>query len=324
MSASACQPKKLMVLPVRFGASREHVVEIDRAGHHEYREDAEREAEIADAVDHEGLDGGRVRLRLVVPEADQQIAREPDALPAEEQLHQIVRRHQHQHREGEQRQVGEEARPVRILLHVADRIEVHEGRHGVDHHQHHGGQRVDADGPVDLQVARIDPGEQHLARVLVLEADAPQRHPGQHHRDEQEQRGDELGRARAGGRRLGRMAVRRMIVMGRRARGRRGHARHGGRCRTDCRPDGARARRRARSRPRRCSRAMGERRWPDTCGSLSSLLRHARPCAGHPRLAVGKAWMAGHLCAKTALRACSPATTECMVTSPVKFTPSSG
>ena len=40
------------------------------------REDAEREAEIADAVDDEGLDRGRVGLRLLVPEADQQIARE--------------------------------------------------------------------------------------------------------------------------------------------------------------------------------------------------------------------------------------------------------
>src|SRR6266568_1110522 len=64
--ASACQPRKLMVLPVSAGAD-----------HHEHGEDAEREAEIADPVDDEGLDGGRVRLRLVVPEADEQIAHQP-------------------------------------------------------------------------------------------------------------------------------------------------------------------------------------------------------------------------------------------------------
>ncbi len=65
-------------------------------------EDAEREAEIADAVDDEGLDRRGVGGGPVVPEADQQIGAEPDALPAEEQLHEIVRRHQHQHEEGEQ------------------------------------------------------------------------------------------------------------------------------------------------------------------------------------------------------------------------------
>ena len=58
----------------------------------------------------------------------------------------------------------------------------------------------------------MHPGEQHFARVLVREADAVERDPGQHHRDEQEQRGDELGRARAGRRRLV-VPVRRMIVM---------------------------------------------------------------------------------------------------------------
>ena len=143
---------------------------------------------------------------LVVPEADQQIAREADALPAEEQLHEVVGRHQHQHGEGEQRQVGEEARPVRILGHVADRVEVHERRDGRDHHQHHRGQRVDAQRPVDLEIARDDPGEQPDARVLMAEADVDEGDPGQHHGDEQERGGDELGRARAGGRRLGRRA----------------------------------------------------------------------------------------------------------------------
>jgi hypothetical protein len=81
---------------------RENGVEVDRAGHQEHREDAERKAEIADAIDDEGLDGGGVRLRLLVPETDEQIAHQPDALPAEKQLHEIVRRHQHQHGEGEQ------------------------------------------------------------------------------------------------------------------------------------------------------------------------------------------------------------------------------
>ena len=154
---------------------REHGVEIDRAGQHEHGENAERETEIADAVDDEGLDRGRVRFRLVVPEADQQIAREPDAFPAEEQLHQIVRRHQHQHGEGEQRQIGEEARPVRVLVHVADGIEMHEGGDGVHHHQHHRGERIDAQRPVDLEIARGDPGEERHAHIVVRRSRPPRR-----------------------------------------------------------------------------------------------------------------------------------------------------
>ena len=47
---------------------------------------------------------------LLVPEADQQVGGEADAFPAEEHLQEVVGRHQHQHGEGEERQVGEEAR----------------------------------------------------------------------------------------------------------------------------------------------------------------------------------------------------------------------
>jgi hypothetical protein len=151
-------------------------LEVGRADQHEDREDAEREAEIADPIDHEGLDGGGVRRRLLVPESDQEVAGETDALPAEVHLHEVVCGHQHQHREGEQRKVSEEPRPVRILVHVADRIEVHERRHGVDHHQHHGRQRINPQRPRHLQVAGIDPGEQRDPRVMVHEADVDQSH----------------------------------------------------------------------------------------------------------------------------------------------------
>ena len=126
--------------------------EVDRTHQHEDRKDAEQKAEIADPVDHESLDRRCVGRRLLVPEADQQVAHETDAFPAEEQLDQIVGGHQHQHREGEQRQIAEEPRPVRILVHVADRIEMHERRNRVDHDQHDGRQRVDAQRPRHLQV----------------------------------------------------------------------------------------------------------------------------------------------------------------------------
>ena len=111
------------------------------------REDAEREAEIADAVDDERLDRRGVGRRPVVPEADQQVGREADALPAEEHLEEVVGRHQHQHGEGEEREIGEEPRPVRIVGHVADRIDVDEARDRRHDDQHDRGQRIERAAP---------------------------------------------------------------------------------------------------------------------------------------------------------------------------------
>ena len=182
--------------------AREDLVEGDAVEQHEDREDAEQEAEIADAVDDEGLHGRRVGGILLVPEADEQIAREAHAFPAEEHLDEVVRRHQHEHGEGEERQIGEEARTVRILVHVADGIEVHEGRNGIDHHQHHDGQRVDPERPIDLEIAdrhplgHLDTFKHRLGARLSIgeEPDLNESHPGQDRRHEEQRGRDDLAR----------------------------------------------------------------------------------------------------------------------------------
>ena len=108
-----------MVLPTWPGAAAKTASSLMELGHREQAEDTEREAEVADTVDDERLDRCRVGRRLLVPETDQQIGREADALPAEEHLQQVVGRHQRQHREREERQVGEKARPVLVLGHMS-------------------------------------------------------------------------------------------------------------------------------------------------------------------------------------------------------------
>ena len=180
-----------------LGGARKDLVEGDGAEQDEDQEDAEREAEIADPVDDEGLDRGGVGGGLLVPEADEEVAGEADALPAEEHLDEVVGRHQHQHGEGEQRQVGEEAGPVRILVHVADRVEVHEEGHGVDDDEHHRRQRVDAEGPVDDEVAGGHPLRDLDARRAGAEADLDEGDPGQDRAEAQEGGGDDLARTRA-------------------------------------------------------------------------------------------------------------------------------
>ena len=55
---------------------------------------------------------------VLEPEADQQVAAEADAFPADEEHRQVVAEDQDQHREDEQVQVGEEARVRLVLAHV--------------------------------------------------------------------------------------------------------------------------------------------------------------------------------------------------------------
>ena len=153
---STRMPAKPMVDPAMPGRRGEDRRDRDGAEHQEGAEDAEREAEIADAVDDERLQRGGVGRGLVVPETDQEVGREPDPFPAEEHLHQAVGGHQHQHGEGEQRQIGEEARLAGVLGHIAPAVDVDEAGDRRHHHQHHRGQRVDAQRPVDLQGARVD------------------------------------------------------------------------------------------------------------------------------------------------------------------------
>jgi hypothetical protein len=96
--------------------------------------------------------------------------------------------------EGEQRQIGEKARPARIFRHIADGIEVHERRHRGDDDEHHHGQRVDTEGPVDHQVARCHPARQrHLERVLA-KAHLNEGDPRQQRGQPQKARGDDLAR----------------------------------------------------------------------------------------------------------------------------------
>ena len=170
----------------------ENRVEIDRAGEQEHREDAERKTEVADPVDDECLHRSRICLRLVEPEANQQVAREPHPLPAEKQLGEIIRCHQHQHREGEERQVGEEPRPVRIVGHVADRIEVDETRHRGHHHQHDGGERVDMERPVDPEIARRDEVENGHPGIVTVQSHIDERDTGKHPGDREQRRGNQL------------------------------------------------------------------------------------------------------------------------------------
>ena len=150
-------------VPIRSKTSRKlSVPEVDPEHH-----DPEAEAEVADAVDDEGLLGGARGRGLLVPEADERVAAQADRLPADVEHHEVVAQDQQQHAEHEQVQVGEEAPEAAVAVHVADRVDVDQEPDRAHHQQEHRRQRVDQEADLDVEVARRDP---LVDRDLVLVA----------------------------------------------------------------------------------------------------------------------------------------------------------
>jgi hypothetical protein len=100
----------------------EDLLEVQRAGPLDDQEERERHRRVADRVHHEGLLRGGDRLRPLVPEADQQVRGEADEAPADEQHQQVAALDEQQHREDEDRHVGEVAPLLVVAVHVADRV----------------------------------------------------------------------------------------------------------------------------------------------------------------------------------------------------------
>ena len=86
----------------------------------------------------------------------------------------LAAQHQHQHRRDEQVEVAEEADPARVVLHVADRVDVDQRADAGDQQQEQCRQRVVEQVEVDLQAARLEPGEQVLGDLAVLAVAAEQ------------------------------------------------------------------------------------------------------------------------------------------------------
>ena len=151
----------------RVRPDAEHRAEVQRSEVHEDQDDPEHHRGVADPGRDERLLRRARGARSLVPEADQQVGAQPDALPAEVEQEVIVREDEDQHEEDEQVQVGEEAFEARIAVHVADRVDVDQGTDAGDD-QHHGeGQRIDQERDPQTEAPGIDPREQ-LDDVLAL------------------------------------------------------------------------------------------------------------------------------------------------------------
>ena len=146
------------------GRSLKNHVERNSIKHNENTEDAQQEAEVTDAINDKGFNSGCIGRGLFEPKPDEQVRNNAHAFPAEEQLHEVVSRHQHQHGESEQRQIGHKAWLAIVVVHIAHGINMNQRRDAGDGHHHDGGQRIEPQRPVGLERARCQPcgDRQHL------------------------------------------------------------------------------------------------------------------------------------------------------------------
>ena len=137
--------------------SGENLIERNGVEHQIAQRDADREAKVADAVDDESFDGRGIGRRTLVPVANEQIGDEAHTFPAEEKLQQVVGRDQHEHGEGEQREVGKKPGNGFVMRHVAGAVDMDEHGHCADHGHHDQTQCVLPQSPVRREAAYGDP-----------------------------------------------------------------------------------------------------------------------------------------------------------------------
>ena len=98
----------------------EDILEGDRAEGDEHEHDRQAQADVADPVDDERLlrRGGRAGLGL--PETDEQVGGQADALPADVEQQVVICQDQDEHDGDEQVEEAEELASVRVVRHVAE------------------------------------------------------------------------------------------------------------------------------------------------------------------------------------------------------------
>ena len=117
----------------------------------------QQKAGVPDPVDNKRLLAGAGLLIVGVPEADQQVGAQPHPFPTDKQQQQVLGHDQHQHGGGKQVEIGKIARHVRILGHVADRVDVDQKADPGNDQDHDRGQGIDPQGKVDVQLSGRNP-----------------------------------------------------------------------------------------------------------------------------------------------------------------------
>ena len=113
-------------------------------------------------------------VQVVVPETDEQVRAETHAFPTEEGQEQAVGKHEHDHAEQEQVDVGKEAGKAAVAVHVTDRVESDERTDARDKQEHHAGKTVEQESDIDLEHRDINPVAERLTDTFFRHTESEQ------------------------------------------------------------------------------------------------------------------------------------------------------
>src|SRR5262249_31398060 len=115
-------------------------------------EKTEHKTSVADAVNNKSF-FPCVRRRLAQKvEADEKVAAQTDAFPADEEQSQVIAENHRQHGEHETIQVTEEAVIAPFMRHVTSGINVNEEADAGDHAEHDGRKRIQQHAPLSVKI----------------------------------------------------------------------------------------------------------------------------------------------------------------------------
>ena len=146
---------------------------VEAADLRDQEEEAERHHGVADRVHDERLLRRVDRGRALVVEADQEVRGKADESPADEQQQEVPALDEQQHREDEERHVGEVAPLLVVPGHVAVRVEDDQAADPGDDEHHHDGERIDEELDAGLELARLQPRPRRRQLGAVVRAPPP-------------------------------------------------------------------------------------------------------------------------------------------------------
>ena len=162
IAARQSQQRQLFALGKHLGI-------IHRTGIGQQQADTENETEVTDTIHQKGFHVGEDRGRSGKPETDQQVRDQTHGFPAKEQLQEVIAHDEHQHGEGEERDVGEEAVIAFVILHIADGIDMHHQRDEGDDAHHHRRQAVNQEADFHFDRPDCHPGVEHAVEARAIQ-----------------------------------------------------------------------------------------------------------------------------------------------------------
>src|SRR5208283_4427123 len=116
-------------MPLEHSDPAEYVGIVHAAEVQENHDDSQSKAEVSEPVYNKSLFAGIGCAFLLKVVTYKEIGAQPNCLPAEIELKEIIAQHKHKHRKSKEAQVGKETVIPLVTMHVADGVNMYEQAH---------------------------------------------------------------------------------------------------------------------------------------------------------------------------------------------------